>query len=112
MEYQLDIKGNALDSFNEALTKFEQGENGELRHYKFAILHLSHFLELVLKLYVSSVDKNLIFSKCYKHVEKRAKKEKVNLLQSYQLLRSEGFDFEAVLTNVSHPHTITLDQVL
>lgn len=33
MEYHLDIKENALDSFNEALAKFEQGENGELRHY-------------------------------------------------------------------------------
>lgn len=112
MEYQLDIKENALDSFNEALAKFEQGESGELRHYKFAILHLSHFLELVLKLYVASVDKNLVFSKCYKHVEKRAKKETINLLQSYQLLCSEGFDFEAVLTNIPHPHTITLDQAL
>jgi len=112
MEYRLDIKENALDSFNEALAKFEQGESGELRHYKFAILHLSHFLELVLKLYVASVDKNLVFSKCYKHVEKRAKKEAINLLQSYQLLCSEGFDFEALLTNVPHPHTITLDQAL
>ncbi|KMB40207.1 hypothetical protein SL56_03874, partial [Klebsiella pneumoniae] len=31
--------------------------------YKFAILHISHFLELVLKLYISSVNENLLFSK-------------------------------------------------
>lgn len=112
MEYQLSIKENALDSFNEALAKFEQGESGKIRNYKFAILHLCHFLELVLKLYVTSVDKNLVFSKCYKHVENRAKKETINLLQSYQLMCREGFDFEALLTNIPHPHTITLDDAL
>lgn len=112
MEYQLDIKENALDSFNEALAKFEQGENGELRHYKFAILHLYHFLELVLKFYVASVDKNLVFSKCYKHVEKRAKNESITLLQAYQLLCKEGFDFGSLLASIPHPHTIKLDQAL
>ena len=112
MEYQLDIKENALDSFNEALAKFEQGENGELRQYKFAILHLCHFLELVLKLYVTSIDTNLVYSKCYRHVQKRAKKETVDLLQSYQLLCDEGYDLESLLDNIPQPHTITLDQAL
>lgn len=112
MEYHLGIKENALDSFNEALVKFEQGENGELRHYKFAILHLSHFLELVLKLYIVSVDTNLVFSKCFHIVEKRAKSDAVNLLQAFELLQSEGFDFEQALKTISHPYTITLDQAL
>lgn len=112
MEYHLDIKENALDSFNEALAKFEQGENGELRHYKFAILHLSHFLELVLKLYIVSVDTNLVFSKCFRIVEKRAKSDSINLLQAFEVLQSEGFDFEEALKPVPHPHTITLDQAL
>lgn len=44
MEYELDIKENAMDSLNEALAKYELGEQGELRQYKFAILHFSHFL--------------------------------------------------------------------
>lgn len=112
MEYQLDIKENAIDSFNEALAKYEQGERGESRHYKFAILHLCHFLELVLKLYVASVDKNLIFTRYFRHVEKRAKEEKINLLQSYQLLKNEGFDFKEVANSVPSMYTIKINQAL
>ncbi len=112
MEYQLNIKENALDSFNEALDKFEQGENGGLRHYKFAILHLSHFLELVLKLYILSINESLVFSKCFRHVDKRAKKDSINLLDAYYLLVKERFDFKSLLSKIPHPHTITLDQAL
>jgi hypothetical protein len=112
MEYQLGIKENALDSFNEALVKFEQGERGDLRHYKFAILHLSHFLELVLKLYIVSVDTNLIFSKCFQIIEKKAKKNSINLLQAFEEYQKEGLNFEQTLKAISHPHTITLDQAL
>lgn len=112
MEYELDIKENALDSFYEALDKYEQGEAGELRNYKFAILNLSHFLELILKLYIRSIDDHLVYSKCFRHVEKRAKKEGVNLLGAYQLLVSEGFDFSSLLKAIPFPHTITMDQAL
>ncbi|MEI7198631.1 hypothetical protein WCT67_00375 [Pectobacterium parvum] len=112
MEYELDIKENALDSFNEALAKFELGQNGEIRQFKFAILHLSHFLELVLKLYITSVDEDLIFSKCFRHIEKRAKKDSIDLLKSYQLFCEEGFDFQSLLNDIPFPHTITLDQAL
>ena len=42
MEFKLDLKSNALDSFNEAIKKFQQGENGDYKAFKFAILHLSH----------------------------------------------------------------------
>ena len=112
MEYELDIKDNALDSFNEALDKFELGEAGDLRHYKFAILHLSHFLELILKLYILSVDESLIFRKCFRHIEKRSKKEKINLLEAYELIAKEVFDLSTLISGASHPHTITLDQAL
>ena len=112
MEYELDIKENALDSFNEALDKFEQGEAGEVRNYKFAILNLAHFLELTLKLYLRSVDESLIFSKCFRHVEKRAKKESINLLDAYELLTSEDFDLSSLINDIALPHTVTLDQAL
>ncbi|RDT51945.1 hypothetical protein DXF93_23780 [Escherichia coli] len=112
MEYQLDIKENALDSFNEALAKFELGQSGEIRQFKFSILHLSHFLELVLKLYITSVDENILFSKCFRHIEKRSKKDSIDLLKAYQLLCDEEFDFESLLNEIPFPHTITLDQAL
>jgi hypothetical protein len=34
MTYQLDIKANAIDSFNEALAKYQEGEAGQVRAYK------------------------------------------------------------------------------
>lgn len=112
MEYQLGLKENALDSFNEALVKFELGQGGDIRQFKFAILHISHFLELVLKLYITSVDENILFSKCFRHVEKRSKKDAIDLLDAYNLLCEEGFDFEGLLRDIPFPHTITLDQAL
>lgn len=116
MEYELNIKENALDSFNEALDKFELGEAGELRNYKFAILHLSHFLELTLKQYILSVDELLIFSRCFRIVSKKANREKISLLEAYKLKVEEKFNFSAVVSEDSNPHTnphtITLDQAL
>lgn len=69
-------------------------------------------MELVLKLYILSINESLVFSKCLRHVEKRAKKESLNLLEAYELIISEGFDFSALLNGIPHPHTITLDQAL
>jgi len=112
MDYELDIKENALDSFNEALEKFEQGENGNAKSYKFAILHASHFLELILKIYIISVDENLVFSKCYKHVAKKAKDEKISILEAFEKIKEDNFDLKSLMASDSSPHTITLDQAL
>lgn len=112
MEYELDIKANALDSFNEALEKFEQGESGNAKSYKFAILHTSHFLELILKIYIISVNEYLVFSKCYRHIAKRAKDDKVNILEAFNRITQEKFDLSSFIDTESSPHTITLDQAL
>jgi hypothetical protein len=48
-KHQLDLKENAVDSFNEALTKYREGLSGNAKAFKFAILHLSHSLELLFK---------------------------------------------------------------
>lgn len=112
MDYELEIKENALDSFNEALEKFEQGENGNTKSYKFAILHVSHFLELILKIYIISMDENLVFSKCYRHVSKKAKDEKTSILEAFEKIKEEDFDLKSLIVSDSSPHTITLDQAL
>lgn len=80
MAYQLDIQENALDSFNEALAKYREGEAGKLSAYKFAILHMAHFLELVLKMYVQTLDENLIYIANYRQLEKDAKAAAEDLL--------------------------------
>lgn len=40
--HELDLLENALDSLAEALSKFEEGEDGEHKAYKFAVLHLGN----------------------------------------------------------------------
>ncbi|TVL57309.1 hypothetical protein AYJ00_14290 [Shewanella algae] len=57
VKFKFDIKENAIDSFNEALSKYEEGEAGALKAFKFSITHLSHCIELVLKMYLQSLDK-------------------------------------------------------
>ncbi|EPM4253881.1 hypothetical protein ACTLOY_002357 [Enterobacter hormaechei] len=112
MEYQLDLKENAIDSFNEALAKYELGQNGELRQYKFAILHLSHFLELVLKLYIVTVDENLLFRKCFNKIKDRAEKNSINVMEAYNELVGEGVDFGKFIRGIARPYTVTLDEAL
>lgn len=112
MQYHLSIKENAIDSFNEALAKFDQGQNGDIKAYKFAILHTSHFLELILKIHIISVDEHLVFTNCYKEVVKVAKRDGIDLLSSYEKLKAEGKELADYIMDNANPHTITLDQAL
>lgn len=112
MEFKLDLKSNALDSFNEAIRKFKQGEDGDYKAFKFAILHLSHCFELTMKMYIQTLDENLIFTKCFKAVKSRAKKEEINLLEAFIKMEGEDFNFEKLIRDLPNPHTITLDDAL
>jgi len=112
MKIKLDIKSNAIDSFNEALAKLECAQNGDEKGYKFTILHLSHAIELVLKMYLQSLDENLVFSKCYNKVKQRASENKIDLLAAYYELEKEEFDFEAVVAGHDNPFTVNVSDVL
>ncbi len=59
--HKLDLLENAIDSLNEALAKYKQAKAGDVKTYKFCVLHLSHFLELVLKHYVTLAHPLLIY---------------------------------------------------
>lgn len=59
--HELDLLENALDSLSEALSKFEDGEEGEQKAYKFAVLHMAHFIELVFKHHIASKHPLLIY---------------------------------------------------
>jgi hypothetical protein len=59
--YELDLLGNALDSLAEALAKFEEGDAGEEKAFKFAVLHMAHFVELILKCHIASIHPLLIY---------------------------------------------------
>lgn len=59
--HQLDLLENAIDSLSEALSKFEEGDAGEPKAYKFAVLHMAHFVELVFKHHIASKHPLLIY---------------------------------------------------
>lgn len=59
--HQLDLLENALDSLAEALAKFEDGDAGEPKAYKFAVLHMAHFIELVFKHHIAQKHPLLIY---------------------------------------------------
>lgn len=59
--HQLDLLENALDSLAEALAKFEEGDAGEAKAYKFAVLHMAHFIELVFKHHIAQKHPLLIY---------------------------------------------------
>ncbi|WP_417526551.1 hypothetical protein [Marinomonas shanghaiensis] len=111
-KYELDIIGNAIDSLDEALDKYAQGQNGCTRSHKFALLHFCHFMELILKHYISTVEENLIYSKVFRVVTKRAKDDGVSLIEAFETLENEEFDFESPIKGDQNPHTITLDMAL
>lgn len=112
MQIALNIKSNALDSLNESLAKYEQGVNGTHSAFKFAILHLSHCAELLFKMYLQTHDPHLVFTRCYREVEKRAKKDKVSLVTACEVMLEEGVSFEEKIKGVHNPHTVTMDMAL
>lgn len=112
MKFKFDIKANAIDSFNEALAKYEQGQDGDLKAFKFSITHLAHSIELVLKMYLQTLDNDLVFSKCYKEVLKRSKADETDLLSAFNALENEGTDFGKLIQGQISPHTVTVEQAL
>jgi ribosomal protein S27E len=61
VKHSLNILENAIDSLTESLEKYKQGESGDYKSYKFSILHLSHFLELLFKYYISEKHELFIY---------------------------------------------------
>lgn len=112
MKLVLDMQSNALDSFNEALAKFESGQAGNRTALKFSILHLSHCIELVLKLYVQTIDEHLIYRVCYSKVSKLANSSNVSLLTAYASLISDGLDFSDLVASDPNPYTISAKDAL
>ncbi|MBC3936701.1 hypothetical protein H8K47_15140 [Undibacterium sp. CY7W] len=59
--HQLDLLENAIDSLAEALLKYEAGEDGDAKAYKFAVLHMAHFIELIFKHHIADKHPLLIY---------------------------------------------------
>jgi ribosomal protein S27E len=59
--HQLDLLENALDSLAEALVKFEEGDAGDAKAYKFSVLHMAQFIELIFKHHIAQKHPLLLY---------------------------------------------------
>lgn len=59
--HELDLLENAIDSLAESLSKFEEGDAGNSKAFKFAVLHMAHFVELIFKHHIASKHPLLIY---------------------------------------------------
>lgn len=91
MNYKFDLLQNAVDSLREALVKFSEGSNTNARAYKFAVLHFSHFLELLFKYHVAQSHPLLIFKNPFS--KKIEKENTIGLWDAIQFLKNEGKEF-------------------
>ena len=90
--HKLDLRENAVDSFNEALNKYREGLAGNGAAFKFAILHLAHSLELLFKYYVSKSHPLLIYKNPFS--KNIAKEPTIGLWDAVQFLANEGHSLE------------------
>jgi hypothetical protein len=87
-KHKLDLRENAIDSFNEALSKYREGLSGNRAAFKFAILHLAHSLELLFKYYVSKSHPLLIYKNPFS--KNIVKEQTIGLWDAVQFLANEG----------------------
>lgn len=117
-EIELDLLENAIDSLNEALDKYQQGKNGDEKSYKFCVQHLSHFLELILKFYVTQSHPLLIYKNPFAKII-HSESQTIGLHEAINFLKNEGHDisekFERDITwlkklrnNIEH-HKFSMD---
>lgn len=90
-DIELDLLDNAIDSLNEALSKYQEGKDGNEKAYKFCVQHLSHFFELLLKYYVTQSHPLLIyknpFAKTITHDS-----QTIGLHEAINFLKNEGHE--------------------
>lgn len=90
-DIELDLLDNAIDSLNEALAKYQQGVDGDEKAYKFCVQHLSHFLELILKFYVTKSHPLLIYKNPFAKVIDSGSST-IGLFEAINFLKNEGHE--------------------
>ncbi len=87
--FKLDLLENAISSLDEALLKYDAGRKGQKNAYKFCILHFSHFMELILKYYVTQAHPLLIYKNPFgKSIGEDS--FTIGLPEAVQFLKNEG----------------------
>lgn len=88
--HKLDLLPNALDSLSEALSKFELGDAGDPKAYKFAVLHMAHFIELVFKHHITEKHPLLIYKDPF--APKLDRNKTINLWDAINFINNEDGD--------------------
>lgn len=95
MRHKLDLRGNALDSLNEGLRKYREALDGDVRAYKFAVLHFAHFMELLLKSGVANEHELLIYVK--PGAQRIESTSTIGLWDALNILRNAGHSLDPEL---------------
>ncbi len=117
-DIELDLLENAIDSLNEALSKYQEGKDGDDKAYKFCVQHLSHFLELILKYYVTQSHPLLIYKNPFAK-EITAESQTIGSYEAINFLKNEGCEisskfekdikwFKKLRNNIEH-HKFSMD---
>ncbi len=89
MKHKLSLFENAIDSLNESLSLFESAQTKGVDRYKFAILNLCHFAELLFKYFAYLIEPDKVLFKT-KHGEKKS----IGLWKALEILDSNKAPIE------------------
>jgi hypothetical protein len=92
MKLKLNLLENAIDSLEEGVRKYLDGEMGNSEALKFSVLHIAHFIELFFKYYVSKQHFLLIYDVADKKITNESKT--INLHQAIEILGNCGLKIE------------------
>jgi tetratricopeptide (TPR) repeat protein len=88
--HELGLLENAIDSLKEALSKYQEGLNGNQTAFKFCILHLAHFFELLFKHYVALAHPLLIYKNPFARNLDRNTAFTITLDDAVHFLKNQG----------------------
>jgi hypothetical protein len=92
MNHKLDLLANAMDSLEEALKKFEEGDGGDLKAYKFCVLHMAQFIELIFKHHITEKHPLLIYTNPFAPKIDPATSKTIGLWEAVNFLNNEDKD--------------------
>ncbi|MDL5036303.1 hypothetical protein QRD40_08050 [Comamonas sp. Y6] len=92
MSHKLDLLGNAMDSLEEALKKFQEGDEGDHKAYKFCVLHMAHFIELIFKHHITEKHPLLIYANPFAAKIDPATAKTIGLWEAVNFINNEEKD--------------------
>lgn len=92
MNHMLDLLDNAMDSLEEALKKFEEGDAGDQKAYKFCVLHMAHFIELIFKHHITEKHPLLIYANPFAPKIDPATAKTIGLWEAVNFINNEDKD--------------------